>query len=83
MKKEINLKLILAIVIVSLAIIGLYVGDYFLVESYYKSVPVYYQHIFGNDLATYFIYDHIVSGIVALLVMTIINLSIYITFRKN
>lgn len=83
MKKEINLKLILAIAIASLAIIGLYVGDYFLVETYYKSVPVYYQHIFGDDLATYFIYDHIVSGIVALLVMTIINLSIYLTFRKK
>ena len=83
MKKEINLKLILAIAIASLGIIGLYVGDYFLVETYYKSVPVYYQHIFGNDLATYLIYDHIVSGIVAFLVMTIINLSIYLTFRKK
>lgn len=83
MKKEINLKLILAIAIASLAIIGLYVGDYFLVESYYKSVPVYYQHIFGNDLATYFIYDHIVTGIAALLVMTTINLAIYTIFRKN
>lgn len=83
MKKEINLKLILAIAIASLGIIGLYVGDYFLVETYYKSVPVYYQHIFGNDLATYLIYDHIVSGIVAFLVMAIINLSIYLTFRKK
>ena len=83
MKKEINLKLILAIAIASLVIIGLYVGDYFLVESYYKAVPVYYQHIFGNDLATYLIYDHIVTGIGALLVMTIINLSIYTIFRKK
>ena len=82
MKKEINLKLILAIAIVSLVIIGLYVGDYFWVESY-KSVPVYYQHVFGNDLATYLIYDHMVTGSAALLVMTIINLSIYTIFRKK
>ena len=82
MKKEINLKLILAIAIVSLVIICLYVGDYFWVESY-KSVPVYYQHVFGNDLATYLIYDHMVTGSAALLVMTIINVSIYITFRKK
>ena len=82
MKKEINLKLILAIAIASLVIIGLYVGDYFWVETY-KSVPVYDQHIFGNDLATYLIYDHIVTGIAALLVMTTINLSIYTIFRKK
>ena len=80
MKKEINLKLIIAIV--SLVIICLYVGDYFWVESY-KSVPVYYQHVFGNDLATYLIYDHMVTGSAALLVMTIINVSIYTIFRKK
>ena len=82
MKKEINLKLILAIDIVSLVIICLYVGDYFWVESY-NSVPVYYQHIFGNDLATYLIYDHIVTGSATLLVMTTINLAIYTIFRKK
>lgn len=81
MKKEINLKLILAIAIVSLVIICLYVGDYFWVESY-KAVPVYYKHVFGNDLATYLICDHIVTGIAALLVMTTINLAIYTNFRK-
>lgn len=82
MEKEIKLKLTLTIAIVSLAIIGLYVGDYFWVESY-REVPIYCRHIFGNDLATYFIYDHIVSGIVALLGMIIINLNIYKTFKKN
>lgn len=82
MKKEINLKLILAIAIASLVIIGLYVGDYFWVESY-KAVPVYYQHVFGNDLATYLIYDHMVTGSAALLVMTTINLAIYTIFRKK
>ena len=82
MKKEINFKLILAIDIASLVIICLYVGDYFWVESY-KAVPVYYQHVFGNDLASYIIYDHIVSGIVVLLCLTLVNLLLYIKFKKD
>ena len=82
MKKEINLKLIIAMVVVALVLIGLYVGDYFWVESY-KDVPVYYQHIFGHDLATYIIYDHITCGILTLLVIAVINLSIYVEFKKK
>ena len=82
MKKEINLKLIIAMVVISLVLIGLYVGDYFWVESY-KDVPVYYQHIFGHDLATYIIYDHIISGIVILLGIIMINLTMYIEFKKK
>lgn len=82
MKKEINLKLIIAMVVISLVLIGLYVGDYFWVESY-KDVPVYSQHIFGHDLATYIIYDHISCGVLTLLVIAVINLSIYVEFKKK
>lgn len=82
MKKEINLKLIIAMVIVALVLIGIYVGDYFWVESY-KDVPVYYQHIFGHDLARYVIFDHIISAIMILLSIVIINLSIYVEFKKK
>ena len=82
MKKEINLKLIIAMVVVSLVLIGLYVGDYFWVESY-KDVPVYYQHIFGHDLARYVIFDHITSSIVILFGIVVINLTTYVEFKKK
>lgn len=79
--KKINWLMIGLIAGITLLIVGLYIGDYFWVESY-KAVPVYYQHIFGNDLARYVIFDHITCGILAGLVAIILDLMVVIEFRK-
>ena len=81
MKKEINLKLIVAMVFVALAFAGLYVCDCFWVESY-QAVPVYFQHVFGNDLAKYVVYDHVVTGAFTLIAVAAIDLAIYVNYLK-
>ena len=81
MKKEINLKLIVTMVFVALAFAGLYVCDCFWVESY-QAVPVYFQHVFGNDLAKYVVYDHAVTGAFTLIVAAAIDLAIYVNYLK-
>lgn len=58
MKKNLNVVVIVLMIVLT----GLYVGDYFLVESY-KSVPVYLMHIFGNDLTNYKVFDHVLSSV--------------------
>ena len=81
MKKEINLKLIVAMVFVALAFAGLYVCDCFWVESY-QAVPVYFQHVFGNDLAKYVVYDHAVTGAFMLIAVATIDLAVYVNYLK-
>lgn len=81
MKKEINLKLIIAMVFVALLFTGLYVCDFFWVESY-QAVPIYFQHAFGNDLARYIVYDHVVTGVFMLAAAAAIDLVIYVGYLK-
>lgn len=71
MKKNLNV----VVIVLMLVLTGLYVGDYFLVESY-KSVPVYFVHIFGNDLTNYKVFDHVLSSVFlgAILIFMIVYL---------
>ena len=68
-------------VFVALAFAGLYVCDCFWVESY-QAVPVYFQHVFGNDLARYVVYDHVVTGALMLIAVAAIDLAIYVNYLK-
>lgn len=78
--KKINWLMIGILIAIPVILIGIYVGDYFWVEGY-KTVPVYYQHIFGNDLARYIIFDHICSGIVIGIITVIIEVLTIIEFK--
>ena len=80
--KKINWLMIGLLVAIPIVLIGIYVGDYFWVENY-KAVPVYSQHIFGNDLTSYIIYDHITCGIIVGLIIIVLEVWVVLTFRKN
>lgn len=80
--KKINWLEIGLLVIIPVILIGIYIGDYFWVESY-KAVPVYYQHIFGDDLTRYIVYDHITCGILTGLVAVVLDLLVMIEFKAK
>ena len=80
--KKINWLMIGLIAGITLLVVGLYVGDYFWVETY-KEVPYQVKHIFGDDLAKYIIYDHISCGILAGLVIVVIDLYIVLKLKRK
>ena len=74
------MKKIIVSILVVLAIAGLYVGDFFWVENY-KDIPYDMKHVF-TDLATYKMYDHIISAVVAAIVAGIIVFMIMRFYTK-
>lgn len=59
---KLKIKLNVIIIALTVVITGLYVGGYFWIDAY-KSVPVNFVHIFGDDLASYKLFDRIFSSV--------------------
>jgi hypothetical protein len=81
MKK--NMKSIIISIILPIILTALYVGDYFLVETY-KSVPVYHMHLFGTDLASYRLFEHVSSSIIfGILLIVLLSFIVYYWVAVN
>ena len=71
-----------AIIITWIIIIGLYVGNFFLVKNY-LDVPAEDQCIFGHNLQKYISLNHTVSAIALLVVGALITYSIWFLYKED
>lgn len=70
------------IIITWIVIIGIYVGNFFLVKNY-LDVPAEDQCIFGHDLQKYILMNLTFSAIALLVVGALITYSIWFLFKED
>ena len=70
------------IIITWIVIIGIYIGNFFLVKNY-LDVPAEDQRIFGHDLQKYILMNLTFSAIALLVVGALITYSIWFLYKDD